>query len=521
MRRQLHQLAADNRADSLLTNDSLAFTLTNYFDRHGTANERLLAHYLLGRTHYDRGELTEALEAYHDAADCADTTRQDCDYATLSRVHAQMATLFRQHYQSRTALKELSEAQRLAYKGRDTLMAIECYFEQAAEYERLGQPDSALFIAGRSAQLFTEMGQPDRAAAATSSTTLVLLDQHRLAEAKAAIDAFLHSAYTDAQGNVSPGREIFYYKRGRYYLQTGQLDSAEYFFRKELRDGRNINNQIAGRKGLQLLYERLGRADSVAKYAAEGYNLSDSVYILSESQNMQSLQAMFDYTQNQLMVVQKTSELKTTKIRMAVVVISLLVVIGILVYIAQRRERRRALETAQYRSALEQLSQAQADLMLLHEEANTASTQAIAQKNQQIKALQEQVNQFQQLKKDYHRLSLEDRLANADVSVRLRALANDNPPRQAAVSDIKELKMLINDNIPAFFDTVSPDHKPLSELEYTVCLLTRLAFPSSQVDRLNGVSEGYTSTLKSRIFKKVTGQSGTAKDFERWIAAIK
>jgi hypothetical protein len=54
-----------------------------------------------------------------------------------------------------------------------------------------------------------------------------------------------------------------------------------------------------------------------------------------------------------------------------------------------------------------------------------------------------------------------------------------------------------------------------------VCLLTRLAFPSVSIDRLTAVSEGYTSRLKGRIYKKLTGKDGTPKEFEHWILAIK
>ena len=45
MRRELAGLQARNQADSLLTDDSLALALCDYFDRHGTANEKMLAHY--------------------------------------------------------------------------------------------------------------------------------------------------------------------------------------------------------------------------------------------------------------------------------------------------------------------------------------------------------------------------------------------------------------------------------------------------------------------------------------------
>jgi hypothetical protein len=59
-RLQLEELERQNRADSLMTNDSLARDLVLWFDRHGTPNEQMRAHYILGRTHYDRGELPQA-----------------------------------------------------------------------------------------------------------------------------------------------------------------------------------------------------------------------------------------------------------------------------------------------------------------------------------------------------------------------------------------------------------------------------------------------------------------------------
>ena len=45
MEADLERLQAWNVADSMLTNDSLAQSLVDYFDRHGTPNERLLAHF--------------------------------------------------------------------------------------------------------------------------------------------------------------------------------------------------------------------------------------------------------------------------------------------------------------------------------------------------------------------------------------------------------------------------------------------------------------------------------------------
>ena len=71
----------------------------DFFDEHGTPNDRLLAHYLLGLAYYDHGEAPMALQCFQDAADCADTTADDCDYAQLARVYGYVIGVsFRRSY---------------------------------------------------------------------------------------------------------------------------------------------------------------------------------------------------------------------------------------------------------------------------------------------------------------------------------------------------------------------------------------------------------------------------------------
>ena len=94
MRRDLSLLQERNQGDSLLTDSVLAQRLADYFDRHGSQNERLEAHYLLARTWADLGQAPRALDAFHTAAEQADTTRLDslgCHW--LSRIYGQMAKL--------------------------------------------------------------------------------------------------------------------------------------------------------------------------------------------------------------------------------------------------------------------------------------------------------------------------------------------------------------------------------------------------------------------------------------------
>ena len=96
MRQRLDYVSQCNRADTVFTEAWLPTvdSLVRYFDRHGNANERMMAHYLKGRVHHDMGEPPIALECYQQATEMADTTQKDCDLHTLAAIYGQMANLF-------------------------------------------------------------------------------------------------------------------------------------------------------------------------------------------------------------------------------------------------------------------------------------------------------------------------------------------------------------------------------------------------------------------------------------------
>ena len=74
-----------NHAYIPITSDSLLKEATAYFDSHGTPNERIRAHYLLGCADRDMGEAPRAIETWQDAVNCADTTATDCDYKNTGK----------------------------------------------------------------------------------------------------------------------------------------------------------------------------------------------------------------------------------------------------------------------------------------------------------------------------------------------------------------------------------------------------------------------------------------------------
>ena len=519
MLQQLELLEQQNRSGEAMLNDSLAESLVNYFDRHGDANERMRSRYILGRTYYCLDELPRALEMYNEAADCADTTSADCNYKVLSRIHAQSAVIFNLQVQPRSQLDELRKAEYYAWRGKDTLQAIECYAQQSNVYYLLHNPDSVILIKEDASRMYGEIGREDRAAKTLSSAITMLIEKGDIVRAGKFCNLYeTRSGLFDEDKNIVSGREIYYYAKGRLLLAVHQLDSAEYFFRKELRVGKDLNNQIAGCKGLQKLYEQKRIPDSIAKYANLGYILNDSAYSLSEMQNIQKFQASYNYNHQKQLAEEKANDARNAYIAIGIIMV-LFLFIAVIAWLWFRHHRmEQQLKETQYQQTQNLLEQAQSDLMELQEKNENASD-LISRKSREISELQSQIAQYQHRQSVKDHANLEDLLDNAPITRDLAELLKANPVQSATQGQLRELRKLINEFIPNFYEALNHP-QALRPVEYEVCLLTRCHFKPAAISKLLDRDDAYISNLRKGILLKVYGIKGSPKELDEQIMQI-
>ena len=515
-RRQLAELEEQNHSGQPMLNDTLAETLVAYFDRHGNANERMRAKYILGRTYYCLGELPRALETYYEAADCADTTASDCDFAKLSRIHAQSAIIFNLQVQPRSQLKELRLAEYYAWKGLDTLQAIECYAQQADAYDFLHLPDSIIFITNNCVKLFKRLGKIDRASQIVFRNIEPYFCKGDILNSWLCIQEYeRNSSFFTETGNITSGHEIYYYVKGQYYLKINRIDSAEYMFRKELREGKDLNNQIAGCRGLQKVFELKKNSDSIAKYANLGYILNDSAYSLSEMQNIQKLQVSYNYNHHKQLAEQSKREAERSRI-IFISLTAFLLLSGGVAFAFYRSKKQKKL--AEYRQNIESLSKIQSELQELCGDDGDVPA-LIARKNQEINYLQSQISEFQKRQTEKDKANLENRLVLSTIVLHLNDLLKENPVCPASRDEILQITNLINEQIPGFYHTLNTP-KVLRPVEYEVCMLIRCHFKPSAIAKLLNFDDAYVSNLRRRILHKVFGIEGNPKDLDERIMAI-
>ena len=301
MRQALSDLQARNQADSLLTDDSLALALTQYFDRHGTPNERMEAHYLLGRTYADRGEAPQAIAAYQTAAEQADTTTPDCDYHQLAKVYGQLGNMLFSHKLIPYALQAFEQAGRCAIIIGDTLLSIIAYEQKAKCYYNAGQTDSAEWVIRKVSRQYTAIGDTLASNTAVGPLAYICTQKGLFDEARVYINRYEHHSYVSLDTTAHRDSwHLFQVQKGFYYLGTDSISKAIALFRKEISYQGDTFHRLLVFKGLMKAYEKEGRTDSISKYAQLRTIANDSVVDIQLSQHLQQMMAMFDYNQPEI-----------------------------------------------------------------------------------------------------------------------------------------------------------------------------------------------------------------------------
>lgn len=269
---------------------------------------------------------------------------------------------------------------------------------------------------------------------------------------------------------------------------------------------------------MQSVYEKRKISDSIAKYAVLSYELNDSVYSLSEMQNIQKLQASYNYNHQKQLAVELKNKANLFMYSLIAAVALFAIVFMIAFFAFREYKTRKDRRLADYQANLSSLEKVQTELQLVCEgEANIPSY--IENKNKEIKTLQTKINEYQKHQKAREIVGLEDRILNEDIINDLNQLIESNPVRPATQLQMSEVKKLINEQIPLFYESLNSP-VALRPIEYEVCLLVRCHFKPAAICKLLDRSDGYIANLRKGILLKVYGVKGSPKELDERIMRI-
>ncbi len=519
MRYELLRHKAMNKACITFTSDSVMKEVVDYYEDHGSANQRMLANYVLGCVYRDMHEVPLALEYYNKATEQADTTAADCDYGTLYRVYSQMGFLFSKQYLPYQLLDAFDKAEKYAYLAKDTLNAIINYQNKGDAYDYLGKKDSVVAINLRSANMFKRIGDNYNAAIALGCNYSYYIEKQDSVNAKKAFEAYFSTGY-EGNSNYGDAKAFLLCEKGTYYMFVSRLDSAFSCLNQSLKLSKSYSNKAAATKVLAQYYARVNKPVLAMKYALKSSEYNDSDLLAVRESQLQQIQAMYNYGRNQ--EIARKAELKAERITMLVyVLIAGGVVIFLLLtylYLKQLKKKKEKILVTKhlYDDSLLKLRQKQEELELLRTVNDRKIADVIKEKEQTINKLEDDLKD---IRDKYSNSSLSDvdiLLKESSIYKRIKYLEL-HPKEIMRENDWIELEETIEQLIPSFIPLLK---NRLNVIAYRICLLVKLEISTSSIAILLGLSSSAISKYRKVMLEKLCGRSGKPKDFDEYIRQI-
>lgn len=505
------------------TTDSVMKQVVAYYDQHGSANERMLAYYLLGCTYRDLDDSPASLDCYLQATEQADTLSRDCDYHTLARIYGQIGVVYLGQRMPLNAKNAYRKNEKYSWIAKDTLEALIAAESQVNSSIMLESPSQIIEQCNDVYNNYKKFGYPTEAARSLGVPMSSLLLTKQYAKVKKYMDIYeRESGYFDGKLNPSVNYGSYFYAKGLYYLNI-HSDSAKMCFLKCSNLAKSVNAKRLAFDGWYRYYKQKNLVDSIKMYADLFIQYSDSVRIQNEAEAMSKTSALYNYSQWQKKA--KVQEIENNRARIVILLMIVLVIVLIIVVVLYVKNLRKERQ--------------------IRKEQLLFVKQQILMKEQELQKSQEELAKMKNELSSKSSLVLDKEKSIMMLKDEIEALTNDCPQdnnesyavfqQKAMVIKFRELaekgiepssrQWDALDNIfESFFRqfklTLENNHK-LSENEYRICMLVWLGFTPYQMKILMNMSSSNISNIRKRLSKKLFDREMTTSKFDDEIRKIR
>lgn len=522
MRYELLRATAQNKAYVDFTSDSVMKEVVAYYDDHGTANEQLQAHYLLGCVYRDLGDAPRAIECFLDAVEKADTTAEDCDYKIMSSTYSQMADMYHRQLLLNNEIEARKQASHYSFVAGDTLISIYDYKMIAGSYILQSKNDSAEIILKETMVQFRKRGKEQEAIQTSTMLMHIYTEQpEHMSELKSLLEEYdAKSDLFDENHELPPSKRQYYYYKGRCYEHLNQLDSAELYYRKIYRPNMSHMSANPMYKGLLSVYQKKNKSDSIAKYA-ELYCISnDSSSIIKDQELTAKMSASYNYSRYQK---QSIVDAQIANDRLHIIIIWMgIAIVAILAalllgrrYVSKKQTLKRLeVDYAKAQDDYTRMLQSMKHLEAKHREVIAAakkdhieSHETIAMLNRQYEEERERLTHELNTSKDKVEM-LERRFKvsqyvssmpffNLGIVKRIKIYAGQSK-NQLSDNDIHTLADAVKEHFPDLISDLNAT-PAITPLARNVCLLTILNLKPADIVHLLDLSSPQVSNLRKDL----------------------
>ena len=527
MRYELVYAQAQNKAFVNFTTDSIVLSLVDYYERHGNANEQMMANYMAGCAYRDLEDALSALKYLNRAVDAVDENDEDCDLSTLMRVYSQMGGLYQRVAAFENERIADMHAERLAWQIGDTISALRLMWLQACCLFDSRNQSEAIMILDSIAQFTEKNGIQEDPDLIYPIKTDYYLERKDIKCAEILLREYEYKTgiLTESLDTLNYDMAHFYLK-GKYYNIAQKPDSAIQMFNKlshliELRP--LYTSQRHGLKevsyqGLTKAYSLKHQPDSVIKYANLYCQWNDSSTRAKSSEYLLRYQSLYNYAKVQeqaLKAEQKASRLRVIIILLVVFATTIVIVAWLIYQKRLKKERQKQIETNKgYQSLLHEIEKSAEELQLV----KTDSERFLKEKELEIQSLQTALSMYQGNVQNVEQWNNERTILQCDLVHHLHSLSAQG--KVATQDELDGLVTIAQNVFQKFHQTITDPTKRLSNREIITCILIRFKFIPSEIAVLTNNSYQQITNLKSTINKKLFDKKG-AKTLDSNLMSLK
>ncbi len=506
MHYELIKMKVENKQNVVFTSDSLIKEIVDYYKDHGSPNEQMLAYYLLGRVYYHMGEAPQALQAYYDALEKADTTRADCDIWGIAVVYSQMSEIFHQQNLPNDEIWAINKYCDYTKKSRDSVDYAIAKSFLVGPYYLLGKKDTVLQIIQSSYNELRKLGDSASAVGHHPTAIYIYLERKQLDKAAQCIGSFeKESGFFDDEGNIEKGREFYYVIKGNYELAANNIDSAEYYYRKAINNGMVYE----ACRGMVAIYNSKRNIDSVAYYSCLLDDGVDSIRNQLRTDVIYRMSSLYNYSRNQ-----KIAEQESQNAHNAHIIILFLLTIFVLgtltvmqLYYSNKIKKQN--EIAKLGNALASAKREYQNIQYeLQKLKNSDVERLIEEKERKGKELKQTIESIASEGKMSAATNGLEEFAKSEIVGEFVAkksfCADSKKPTKA---EWKALETQFSKDMPMAYNMLASEKK-LSPLELHVCILLILDFEDGIIASIADALPQTVSNAKARANKKIFNESG-------------
>ena len=528
MKWRMLMATAQNKLYMQMPTDSAFSEVVAYYDRNGSDNEKMQSRYLLGCIYRDMNDAPKAIECYNYVLEHFSDIDSQEGYKLLALSYGEKADLLYAQLLLPKAIAAYNKAILYSKKCNDSLLLADNYNYKSFAYSLLNMYDSAIVANETSTKILLALNRKTDAAIVYGCNMINYLKKKDFVKLKKAMDMYEFNSGLFHDGEIEKGKEMFYYFKASYYLNVNNLDSASYYFYKDLSLCSDYNNKHAATEGLAQVYTLVNNKDSIAKYTTLASAWNDSLYLNKNSELSAKNEALYSYNSYKRSAAKSMHENQTNKFsyRIVLVLIVILILLGIF-FIRKKtqkvwwRHNQLLTKMKKYRDE----SKSIADNKILENNKLKTINQNLVNEKSAIESekndLQRKLDEYkenEELIKSIPTINEVDKLI-LESSV-YGVIYNYLQKRKSINEGILTKLFEMMDTILPSFRTKMMSVEPLAQLDYTICILVRLHFRPADICILLGIDSATLSMKRKRLLKKVYGIDGSAKDFDQRVQKI-